>query len=291
MPSHLHEALVQLFRNRPLLAAKLLQTKLHAELPRYTDARIHSADLTEVQPAEYRADLVVVLGRDKPVLGIVVEVQLSRDARKKYVWPVYAVSLRAQLECPVQVLVISDSDSVARWAATPVDIGGGNLFKPTAIGPAGVPEIVDEAEIDPELAVLSAITHARSPDFMQAARIAAAAQRASMSLDTERGDLYVWFIHTSLSEAARRALRDMSANPKFQFDFKQMAYESGELRGRETGEHEATARVVTKQLAQRFGPLDENTRSRIAAAYIEDLEAVAERLLTASTLDEALGEI
>ena len=60
MPSHLHEALLLLFRNRPALAPELLRSALHQELPAYTEARIESADLTDIQPAEYRADLVVL---------------------------------------------------------------------------------------------------------------------------------------------------------------------------------------------------------------------------------------
>ena len=70
MPSHLHEALLLLFRNRPALAPELLREALHVQLPDYTDVRIDSADLTDIQPAEYRADLVVLLLRDTPVLGI-----------------------------------------------------------------------------------------------------------------------------------------------------------------------------------------------------------------------------
>ena len=62
MPSQLHEVLLQLFRNRPGLAPELLRDALHQELPSYTEARIDSADLSEVQPAEYRADLVVLAG-------------------------------------------------------------------------------------------------------------------------------------------------------------------------------------------------------------------------------------
>lgn len=61
MPSQLHEVLLQLFRNRPLLAPELLRDALQVQLPKFTEARIDSADLTEVQPAEYRADLVVLL--------------------------------------------------------------------------------------------------------------------------------------------------------------------------------------------------------------------------------------
>jgi hypothetical protein len=105
MPSQLHEVLVELFRNRPLLAPELLRDALHAELPKFTEARIDSADLTDVQPTEYRADLVVLLLDGKPVFGIVIEVQLSPKDRKRFVWPAYVATLRARLECPVCLLV------------------------------------------------------------------------------------------------------------------------------------------------------------------------------------------
>jgi hypothetical protein len=61
MPSQLHEVLLLLFRNRPSLAPDLLRDVLGVALPEYTEARIDSADLTQVQPTEYRADLVVLL--------------------------------------------------------------------------------------------------------------------------------------------------------------------------------------------------------------------------------------
>lgn len=98
MLSQLHEALLLLFRNRPTLAPELMRDALHVELPPFTEARIDSADLTEVKPAEYRADLVVLLLEEAPVHGIVIEAQRSRDQRKKFTWPVYATSLRARLE-------------------------------------------------------------------------------------------------------------------------------------------------------------------------------------------------
>jgi hypothetical protein len=54
MPSQLHEALLVLFRNRPELAPELLRDALHVQLPAYTEARVKSAELNDVQPAEYR---------------------------------------------------------------------------------------------------------------------------------------------------------------------------------------------------------------------------------------------
>lgn len=301
MPSHLHEALLQLFRNYPALAAELMQSALRVELPRFTDAHIHAADLTEIRPVEYRADLVVLLLiENEPVYGIIVEVQLSSDPRKRYVWPVYAATLRAQLECPVHLLVVTDNDTVATWAAQSIEMGGGNTFTPLVIGPSGVPEIVDDdqAQADPELAVLSAMAHGKGQDVTQSARIAAAAQRVCAGLDNERAGLYVDLIYISLSEAARRVLQEMlPANYEYQSDFARKYYGQGKNEGRAEGRAEGLAEgsrerligLIAKLLGLRFGPLDDVTLSRIAATSSAELEKVAERLLSAPTLDAALG--
>jgi hypothetical protein len=114
MASRAHEALLLLFRNRPALAPELLRDALHLSVPRFTEARIESAELTDVQPAEYRADLVVLLYEGRPVLGIVVEVQLRPDEDKRFSWPAYVANLRARIRCPVCLLVVTVDDGVAR---------------------------------------------------------------------------------------------------------------------------------------------------------------------------------
>ncbi len=83
MPSLRHESHLLLFRNKPALAAELIRGALGGELPTFREAaHCRPPDLTEVQPAEYRADLVVELWTDDvPVYGIVVEVQLSESPR------------------------------------------------------------------------------------------------------------------------------------------------------------------------------------------------------------------
>jgi DNA-binding MarR family transcriptional regulator len=52
---------------------------------------------------------------------------------------------------------------------------------------------------------------------------------------------------------------------------------------------EGRAALLSRQLTLRFGPLADAARERIAAAPIEQLDEIAERLLTAPTLDDALG--
>ena len=93
MPSHLHEALIELFRHRPQLAAELLADPLGVSVPPHQQVRVHSGDLTDFSPTEYRADAVVTLtDADAPVLAVVVEAQLGRDLGKRRSWPLAVLS-------------------------------------------------------------------------------------------------------------------------------------------------------------------------------------------------------
>jgi len=293
MTSQLHEALLLLFRNRPALAPELIVQALHMELPVYTEARIESADLTDLQPTEYRADLVVLLCDGKPVLGIVVEVQLRRSARKRFTWPACVAGLRARVRCPVCLLVVTADDGVAAWAARAIDLGGGNRFKPLVLGPSGVPVVENRARArsDPELAVLSAMAHGCDANSERALRIALAAMAASVGLDANRATLYFDLVATSLSEAARKALRDMDhAKYEYQSDFAKQYIVIGEAQGEAKGEAKGKAALLERLMARRFGRLPVKARKRLAAATSKELDVYGERLLSVATLDEVFAQ-
>ena len=292
MPSQLHEALVLLFRNEPTLAAELMRSALHVKVPRYAEAQVVSADLTDIQPAEYRADLAIQLVNRGSVLGIILEVQLAEDERKRFAWPAYVANLRARLKCPVCLLVVTADDAVARWAAQPIEMGGRFRFAPYVLGPSVVPEVTEEslACANPELAVLSAMAHGRDANTDRAVRIAMAAQRASAALDADRSKLYCDLILSSLSEAAQQALADMDARTyEYQSDFARRYVAEGREEGRAEGELRGRADLLARLLTVRFGPLSAEAHSRIAGASIAELDAMGERLLIARTLQEALG--
>ena len=304
MASQTHEALLLLFRNRPALAPELLRDALQVPVPPFTEARIESAELTDIQPAEYRADLVVLLLEDVPVLGIVVEVQLRPDEDKSFSWPVYVTGLRARIRCPVCLLVVAAEEAVARWAARPIELGGGSRLVPLVVGPSGVPEITDEeqARRDPELAVLSAMAHGRDADAGKALRIALAAMAASVGLDAERSTLYFDLTMASLSEAAREALKSMDpAKYEYQSEFARKYFSlgkaegeaegeaKGEAKGKAEGKAEGKVELVLKQLAVRFGPLDDGVVARVRGSTVADLDRIAEQLLTAESVEEVLG--
>lgn len=295
MPSRLHEALLLLFRNRPRLAARMVRDTLRTSLPKHTDARLDAAELTDIQPAEYRADLVVLLLNKKPVHGIIIEVQLRCDDRKRYAWPVYVTNLRARLRCPVSLLVVAATSGVAHWAGQRVCLGSGNYFRPLVLAPTSVPKVTSErdAHADPELAVLSAIAHGKKAKTRTAVRIARVAAAACLKLEEDRSKLYGDLIIHSLSAAAREAFRSVDMkNYQYQSAFARRYVRQGErqgmIKGVARGMRAGQAEMLSRLLEKRFGVLSSRLRSRLAQATAEQLGEVAERILTARTAGEAL---
>jgi len=285
MPSQQHEALLHLFRNSPQLALKLLSSTLDVPLPAHTDVKIECANLTELQPTECRADLVLSISNGKPVHGLIVEVQLDIDPRKAFTWPAYVANLRARWSCPVCLLVVCADDAVAGWASRPILLGCENMFVAQVIGPTEVPEILDavDAVMDPELAVLSAMAHGHDDDVAKAARIAAVAQGASAGLDDDRSKLYLDLVMNSVSEAVRKLLEKTMLPFKYEYQsqFAKHYVAEGLAQGR--------VAIIATLLAARFGSLSDEVRALIAASTIEELDAIGDRLLTAATLREALA--
>jgi len=291
MPSYLHELLLLLFRNRSTSAADLLR-KLDAEVPEYDEVRTESSNLSDLRPAEYRADLVLFLVRaSQKVLGVIVEVQLGRDEDKPYAWPAYIANLRARYRCPVCLLVITIEDTVARWAGRSIELGPGTQCKPWVVGPSNTPmgTELQDAQNNVELAVLSAIEHGQRTDTPLVVRIASTAIRASFDIDAERSRLYFDAILTSLLKNVPEAVKAImnSLGYEYQSDFARRYYGQGKAEGRTEGRTE----LILKLLALRFGPLPDAIQTRVRSAQDAQLDAIAERLLTTRTLEEALGSL
>jgi Arc/MetJ-type ribon-helix-helix transcriptional regulator len=311
MASLKHEAIVRLFRNRPELAPELLHV-LQVPLPAYTQTRIESAELTDIEPAEYRADTVVLLGDgkpdSKPVLGIIVEVQLSRKERKRFTWPAYMALLRARFECPTCVLVFTASESMATWCGRSIELGPSNVFTPLVVAPATMPLIDDQAaaRCAPELAVLSCIAHGQDPDADAVARSAYATLLAVTELlSDDRQLLYHDLVSTALPEAARIALEKLmaSGNYEFQSDFarkyltkgreeglekgREEGLEKGLEKGREEGEVAGQAKALLAVLESRGMRISKKARTRILACTdIEQIDAWLRKAASVASVDE-----
>jgi hypothetical protein len=287
-----HEVLVDLFKNRPFMAAEILGEVLGVVLPAYDEARLASIDLTDAQPVEYRADIVVLLlvGGIR-VRVIVVEVQLAIDSRKRWSWPAYAAVARAVHGCPVSLLIVAPDPFVAAWCAEPIETGiPGFVLQPLVLGCDAVPIVTDplEAARRPELAVLSALAHGESEC---GTAIAGAVLPAVRLLDEERARFYGDLVLNSLHAAARRALEAMMKGYVFQSDFAKKYIALGRDQGRDEGRAEEAARAVLTALRVRGITVPDAARERILAQKdLERLERWYERAILAVSVAEVLGE-
>jgi hypothetical protein len=292
MPSLTHDALLQLFRNRPTLAPELLRDALHAHVPAFDHVRIGDVTLTEVVPTEYRADLVLLLeGADgtTPAAALVVEAQLGRDPDKRWSWPVYLTNLRARLRCDVALMVVTSDAAVAGWAGTPIATGHpGWVLVPLVLGPQAVPVVRDAAvaERSPELAVLSVMLHGRGGDALAVAEAALAGARG---LDDERSKLYADLVFASVNEAARAILEALmaSGNYEYQSDFARRYVAQGKAEGRAEGR----AYAILAVLAARGLDVPEDARARITACTdLAQLDAWLARAVTAASATDVVGD-
>ncbi len=291
MPSMAHEILVDLFKNRPPLAAEILAEVLGVSLPPYTEARLASTDLTEIQPAEYRADSVVVLlDGGAPIRVIIVEVQLAIDSKKRLSWPAYVTVSRAIHGCPACLLVVAPEPAVAGWCAEPIETGvPGFVLRPPVLSRTAVPVVTDpgEAARRPELAVLSAMAHGKTE---QGEAIAAAVLPAIRELDDDRARFYYDLVYNSLPEAARRSLEAMMKGYEYQSDFAKKYVAQGRTEGHTEGHTEGLTEGLTKGLTEGLtkGRTEGTARALLTVLQVRGIavpEAVRERILAHKDLE------
>ncbi len=273
VPSLTHEGLIELFRERPQMAVDLLRT-LVTELPDFDDVQINSSDLGTPVPAEYRADLVLLLVDDKPVFAIVIEAQLSIEKKKLLSWPVYVTRIHARFGCPGCVFVVAPKSKVAAWAAKPIPLGPGSMVTPLVLGPGGIPVVTDPAlaAAEPELAVLSAMAHLNDPE--SGFEVLKTAVEATRGLDDSVSVLYWKMMAAAANEATKRALKLLKFADGSDFPSELTAKEraaleaKGEAKGRTEGKAESVldvlaARGLEVSSAQRQTVLDCNDSDRL----------------------------
>lgn len=103
------------------------------------------------------------------------------------------------------------------------------------------------------------------------------------SLDPEEGRLYNDFILSRLSEAAYAMVIRMLDPKNYEWQAESTK------RHRAQGKAEGEVGLLLKMLTLRVGALPDGIEAHLIAATAAQRAVMAERLLTASTLDEVLG--
>lgn len=295
MPTLEHNALVEMFREKPSLAPHFLEMLFHLEVPPHASAAVVESSLDQLVPIEFRADLVLELRNEagKLVLSIILEAQRDMDNSKKSSWPVYLAVERARKGCPVIVLVVTPDLKVAAWAAENIDLGLGlSNVRPLVLGPAVVPEVTDQAVADrePELAVLSAMAHGNGPNghaVVEAAFIALA------QLDPEHAAVYFHIIYEALREPMRRALEKiMERQTEIEGNFPpfvQKLIDRGELKGKLEGKLEGERATLLRLMGRLGIAVGDEERARIEACTdTATLDRWLDNVLVAKTARDVL---
>lgn len=252
VPSRVHQAIVELFRERPTLAPEVLAGPLGVEVPSFVRALPVDAD------------------RDKP-----------------FTWPAYLAVLRSRRRSPVCLLVVTPDADIARWAAAPIGLGPGmGEITPRVLGPREVPLVVDAsaAERNPELAVLSALAHGDEPG---ADAVLTAAVRAVAVLDAHAGAVYLQVIWDRLGPAMRDALEKavMKQFPQGEMPdpppFLQRYIDAGMARGMAR----STAEAILSVLDARGISVPEDVRVQVLACT--DTDVLKRWLRRAATMKSA----
>jgi hypothetical protein len=275
---------LELLRERPALAADLLECVRSDLVPAFSQARLESGDLSEHTPAAYHADALVTFGGEQRTLAVVVEVQLRPDRRKHLSWPVYLATARARLNCPVILLVISPEGRAAAWARRPIPLGHpGLVLTPLVLGPDEVPVLtVAEDATAPELAVVSAAVHGAGPE---GAMVFTAMLESFEKIEPEQARGYIDEVLAVLPEAARKLLEAI-------VETRTREYKSDFARGYEArGEARGEAKAVLAVLSTRGIEVPGEARSRISECTdLTLLESWVRRAVTVASADELFDE-
>jgi hypothetical protein len=213
MPSVAHEAPIELIRQCPPLALELVQAMAvndrdQAEpLPEQVEVSLGPTDLTDVVPAQYLADAVVVVSdaaTGAAVMAIVIEPQGRDDPTKEFSWPVYLTAVRRATACRrAYLLVVCPNPTEAEKCRQVIRIGqpGFNLA-PTVIDPLNTPGTGDAS---PYLTIFASCMGAINMEEDQGARhiLAAIRDTGASAADRER---LTTIILTLASDAARQLL-------------------------------------------------------------------------------------
>jgi hypothetical protein len=270
------------------VVADLLRRVLpQLRLPVRVTGSLGSADMSQVAPAQYFADMVVVLSDQqtgKPVLAVVIEPQGRDRKTKKVSWPVYLTTAIKANKVPRAILVVICWDS--REAALcrrviPTGHPGFDLY-PIVVDPRTFPSLEDAG---PYLTILAGATKAidlGTPGGRDAVLTAIEQARASHA-DTAALSTIILGVADA---AARAELEALMASPKFRSTFVDGLLQQGEEKGEVKSKIEDLIKVIrARGLELTKAELELVT----SCSDLSQLAAWFDQALDAKTADEIFG--
>jgi hypothetical protein len=282
VPSIAHEAVVELLRRKPQLAAALLASA-GVRVPVGAAGILADSNLSVPEPTELRADVVTVHEGTSRKIVIVTEVQKDPpDGDKRRAWVAYLALAQVEHRCDAALVVIALRERTARASGRPIPTGHpGFVLTPVVIGPGTtpVPGGPGAGQVSAELAVLAVLTGALDLGNAGTRRLVL---QAIAAVDAGRREIYTRLIRATASAAVRSALEELMATV-FRDQFVDGLLDQGRAEGRVEGE----AAMLLRVLAARGFTVPDDIRHRVQSCTdLVRLEAWGDRAVTAVSLDE-----
>lgn len=309
MPSRTHELFIEVLRLQPWLAAYFVSRIAAGGIwSGEVDVQALPARLNQLTPVEFEADAAFMVG-NPPYAGLIVEVQLGIDARKRFSWPYYAAALRARHGLPVELLVVTTSAAVERWARQQFATSHANKWSPLVLGPMMFATLAQSATeaLRIHLNVFYRLMTAghqlsRETDAVEvdAAEDDVAVERElstmrhiykTSQLDEDTKKLYFDIILWTAPGVIRAAMeKSMNASQEREFQsFFRGMYDKGFNKGVDAGRVAALRESLRNILQARGLSTDESGRERIdACEHDETLERWITQAVAAESVSEAL---
>jgi hypothetical protein len=297
VPGPAHEILAMALSERPDLLGELAIRLQGRSLP--SGVRVADPVVRLAQPLEVRPDLLFELDAGCAA----VEIQGEPDADKRRRWPLLVSAVSDRLGTPGDLVVITFSHAVARWATRVAELEG-PLGTKLSVQPVVLLLTAErvEALLDddrPELALFAAwaiqkqhgeraknvVRRALAVTARLAEPLRAAQERAILAMLSEQ--MAAWIREVTMDPAK---IPEGPAMKLFRAEGEAKGRAEGEAKGRAEGEARGRAEALLTILETRALPVSEAERARIAECTdLALLERWIKRAVTASSVAETLA--
>jgi len=274
---------------RPDLLGELAIRLLGRSLP--PGARVADPVVRLAQPLEVRPDLLFELDAG----WAAVEIQGEPDADKRRRWPLLVSAVSDRLGTPGDLVVITFSHAVARWASAVADLRGPlgtrlSVVPVVLLLTAGrVDALLDDQR--PELALFAAWA-IQKQHGERAKSVVRRALAVTAHLSEPLRGAQERAILAMLSEQMAAWLREVTMDPAKipEGPAMKLFRAEGEAKGRAEGEARGRAEALLAIFETRALPVTETERARISECTdLALLERWIKRAVTATSVAETLG--
>ena len=263
------------------------------------EGEVIELDTSTDQPIARTVDAAFALRRPDGSIARVRAVEMQRriDPGKPVAWLGYVADMTARHRAPVELIVLTSSSKVARWAAR-VEVGPCLLLQPVVVGPGSlstIAPIVSDADVA-WTALGASLLLAGTPPSPHRPKGRAALVACRALVEAPRSSSRDFFLDLLLGltpDGLRAEIDKLLEDHDMTIEELLVAAgrKQGRKQGREEGREEGRRALLLRQMAHRFGDVPESVIVRLEGATEVELDRWGEAILDAPSIDAVFAPV